>query len=383
MAANHGRLRALRVTLERLGLDERIVKTALAAGLGWWLARVAVGATRPYFAPLAAILIVQVTVAQTVSRGAQRVAGVVLGVAVAMVVTRFWGLTAWSIGGTVLAALALGSLARLGRQGTPQVAVSALLVMIVGAQTRAEYAWLRVLETLVGAAVGVAVNALLIPANYLPEAEAALGDLLREQATVLRGVAAALGGEAAMGGDGRAALDRARAAGRRLAGVRVAVRQAEESLTFNLLAARQRRRLNRMRELLRATTRMALPAADLARTCRDALDRVEATRDGYARDLAAAAALLATAIEDVARLCARCAAAAPRTEALAASVEAVGELRGRLAGAWPTANALGYAAAVLDLERIATGLKGLEGRAGLAPRTPAPGSGSSLLRRGR
>ena len=377
--ADCGGWHAVRMSLERIGLDERVLKTALAAALGWWLARVVVGAPQPYFAPLAAILIVQVTVAQTVSRGVQRVAGVVLGVAVAMVVTRFWGLTAWSIGGLVLAALCLGALAHLGSEGTPQVAVSALLVMIVGAQTRMEYAWLRAVETLVGAAVGVCVNALLVPPNYLPQAEAALTDLLREQAGVLRGVAAALGGQSVAGGAGRAALARARSVGRRLVEVRKAVRQAEESLTFNLLAVSQRRRLNRLRGLLRATTRVALPAADLARICRDALDGVDRSGDPCAADLAAAAGLLAAAVEDVGRARAPDGAAVRPRQAVAASRRRLAGVRRFLTSGLTTVRTLGYAAAVLDLERMADGLEALAAR---SERTPQAGRRIRRMDRG-
>ncbi len=364
-------LRVVRASLDRIGLDERVLKTALAAGLGWWLARVAVGAARPYFAPLAAILIVQATVAQTVSRGVQRVAGVLLGVLVAMAVTRFWGLTAWSIGGMVLAALALGSLTRLGGHGASQVAVSALLVMIVGAQTRVEYAWLRVVETLVGAAVGVVVCALLVPPNYLPRAEQALTDLLREQAGILRGVAAVLAGRCGARGGGGAARVRALAAGHRLAEVRNAVRKAEESLAFNVLAARQRRRLKRVRGLLRATTRLAAPTADLARTCRDRLGGVDAAgRDLWAGELAQAVELLAVAVGDLARACGPDAHEPAARAALVAGREAVGRLRGRLTAAWPGRHALAYAAAVLDLERMAGGLEELAGMSDRKPDAP-------------
>jgi len=160
--------------LQRLGLDAQTLKVALAAALAWSLGRVLPGNPRPYFAPLAAILVAQVTVAATVTRSVQRVLGVVAGVAVALVLVRFAGLSGWSIGAMVLAALLVGRSLHLGPQGTPQAAVSALLVTILGAHTAWAYAWARVVETALGAAVGVLVTALVIPPNYLPEGEAAL-----------------------------------------------------------------------------------------------------------------------------------------------------------------------------------------------------------------
>jgi hypothetical protein len=57
-------------------------KTAIAAGLAWVAALAANPHSRPYFAPLAVLLVVQPTVYDSLSRAFQRVAGVVVGVAV-------------------------------------------------------------------------------------------------------------------------------------------------------------------------------------------------------------------------------------------------------------------------------------------------------------
>src|ERR1700683_1237343 len=73
-------------------------KTAIAGGLAW-VAAVAVNPhSRPYFAPLAVLLIVQPTVYDSLSRAFQRVAGVVAGVAAALAVSHFLAPSPWSIG---------------------------------------------------------------------------------------------------------------------------------------------------------------------------------------------------------------------------------------------------------------------------------------------
>ncbi len=67
-------------------------KTAIAAGLAWLAALAADPHSRPYFAPLAVLLVVQPTVYDSLSRAFQRVAGVVLGVVAALAVSHFrWG----------------------------------------------------------------------------------------------------------------------------------------------------------------------------------------------------------------------------------------------------------------------------------------------------
>src|SRR5271154_6776216 len=64
-------------------------KAAVAAGIAWAVALAVNPHSRPYFAPLAVILIVQPTVYDSLSRAFQRVVGVVLGVGAALAVSHF------------------------------------------------------------------------------------------------------------------------------------------------------------------------------------------------------------------------------------------------------------------------------------------------------
>src|SRR5260221_12973288 len=73
----------------RLGLVTRsqvflAAKTAIAAGLAWVAALAADPHSRPYFAPLAVLLVVQPTVYDSLSRAFQRAVGVVAGGAAAL-----------------------------------------------------------------------------------------------------------------------------------------------------------------------------------------------------------------------------------------------------------------------------------------------------------
>src|SRR3984957_16381922 len=107
-------------------------KAAVAAGIAWAVPLLADPHSRPYFAPLAVILIVQPTVYDSLSRAFQRVVGVVLGVAAALAVSHFFTPSGWSIGIIVFAGLLIGWTVRLGPQGVVQVPVSALLVFAGG-----------------------------------------------------------------------------------------------------------------------------------------------------------------------------------------------------------------------------------------------------------
>jgi uncharacterized membrane protein YgaE (UPF0421/DUF939 family) len=153
----------LRKQLSWLGLPAlQAAKTAVAAGISWFIAANLMGNSIPVFAPLAALLTVQVTVWDSVARGLQRVLGVVVGVLVAYGFARLAGINAWSIALVIFVSLLAGRALRLGQQGSIQVPVSALLVLVLGATTGG-YALDRVLDTMVGAATGILVNVVVVP----------------------------------------------------------------------------------------------------------------------------------------------------------------------------------------------------------------------------
>ena len=116
----------------------------------------------------------QLTVADSITGAAERVAAIVAGVGVALIVTRIMGESTLGIGILVLLSLALGSRLKLGPQAVTQVAVSAMLVLFTGNAHTLSYAGSRIVESVVGAVVGVSINALLVPPSSLPKARAAL-----------------------------------------------------------------------------------------------------------------------------------------------------------------------------------------------------------------
>src|SRR5215213_4569946 len=149
------------VTLEQDTLRQ-IGKTALAATLSWELAIRLLDSPLPALAALGAILTVQVTVKQTVTFGIQQVVGVTVGVGAAIAVIGVLGVHAWTVAVVILIALVIGHLLRLGKQ-VNQVAISALLVLALGTG----YGSVRIVDTLLGAVIGVLVNALLAPPTHV------------------------------------------------------------------------------------------------------------------------------------------------------------------------------------------------------------------------
>jgi uncharacterized membrane protein YccC len=259
-------------------------KTAVAAGLAWVAALAADPHSRPYFAPLAVLLVVQPTVYNSLSRAFQRVAGVVVGVAAALAVSHVLPPGAWSIGVIIFAGLLVGWTARLGPQGVVQVPVSALLVFLVG-QTTPGYAGERIVDTLIGAAVAVAA-VLLTPSAPAPDAvmSQALAPL-RRCTEILRAVSAGIASTWTSGQadswrlDAVAVIDSVATARREHEGLRLSTR-------WNARAARQRAALGQAEEAIRSGERIAIWTQSMTRALADG--------SGRARPMPALSAMLAS-----------------------------------------------------------------------------------------
>ena len=135
--------------------------------------------TAPLLAPLTALLVVQLTPVSLLTSGVQRVMSVVSGVLVALGFAYLVGLTWWSLGILIAVSLLIGMALRLGPQ-IPEVPISAMLVMGVGAGSAGSAAWQRVAETLVGAMVGILSNLLIPPRVVGEDAGAAIEGLALE-----------------------------------------------------------------------------------------------------------------------------------------------------------------------------------------------------------
>jgi hypothetical protein len=111
--------------------------------------------------PLTALLVMQASAFSTLKMGAVRVGAVLAGVLVATLVSIWIGLTWWSLGAVIAASLILAKIFRLGEQAM-EAPISAMLILgVTNPNVAAE---IRVLNTLIGAGVGVAFNLIYPPA---------------------------------------------------------------------------------------------------------------------------------------------------------------------------------------------------------------------------
>ena len=191
----------------------------------------------PIIAALTALLVVQATLSSTLLNGVQRVLSVVSGVALAVLFVAVVGLTWWSLAALVAASILVGQLLRLGPH-LVEVPISAMLVLGVGASGAESVGTGRIVETLIGAAVGMLVNVVFPPAVQTRYAAQALQRFAGEIADLVRDAAAALGSEPVTIEQSTRWLEDARRLNRHVPRVDRALAHAEESRRLNVRALR-------------------------------------------------------------------------------------------------------------------------------------------------
>ncbi|MFF4422515.1 aromatic acid exporter family protein [Streptomyces sp. NPDC001549] len=255
----------------------------------------------PLTAPLTALLVVQVTLYSTLTTSIRRVNSVVVGVLIAIGFSALVGLTWWSLGLLILASLVVGHLVRVD-EFVPEVAISAMLVL--GVTQVADTAWDRVLETVIGAVVGLLVNLLLAPPLWVGPAGAAITDLARRMSRLLDHLGEEPSGPARVE-QAAARLHEARRLDNDIAQVDAALRQAEDSLRLN---PRVKEGLLSRLVLRTGLDTLEICAVVLRVACRTLTDLARARPDGPLFDPATAAALgqvtrhTAIAVESFAQL---------------------------------------------------------------------------------
>ncbi|MDF3311990.1 aromatic acid exporter family protein [Rhodococcus sp. T2V] len=175
---------------ERVALVQAIKATG-AAVLAWVVASRVFDFSQPFLAPWSAIFIVEATVYRSVRSAAQQISAVtvavVLTTAVAAVIP--WELLTLTV--AVLVGLLIGQWHRFGESG-PWIGITALLLLTSGA-TAETLLVERLAETVLGAGIGLVINATIFPPVYGDTARRAthrlateLAALLTDLATVLR-----------------------------------------------------------------------------------------------------------------------------------------------------------------------------------------------------
>ncbi|MFG2891214.1 aromatic acid exporter family protein [Streptomyces sp. NPDC048248] len=224
-----------------------VSKSALAATISWVVADNLLNAQSPAFAPFSAVLIMQVTVYQSVVQSLRYVGAVAAGVAVQAALGFLAGPEVVTFALVTVAALVIGRWPALGAQ-RGQVATAAFFAFSTYASAAGNFEKLAqlgqiVLLVVIGSVVALAVNLAVFPPMRFRSAEFSIRTLAHALGDLLNDIHPALAaGEVE---EERTEQWRTRAAqtGELITQARAGMRTAEESLYYN-----PRRLLRRHRE---------------------------------------------------------------------------------------------------------------------------------------
>lgn len=169
----------------------QVAKSAIATGGAWLLAGWLIPGPPPIFAAIAALLVVQPSLNQSLSKAIERSVGVIVGVIIASLLGLAFGGANWVILVSVVCALFIAWALRMTPGTANQVAISALLVLALGAATP-NYALDRILETGIGAVIGIIVNMLIVPPVAVAPARVSVDAFGEELAASLERLARSL-----------------------------------------------------------------------------------------------------------------------------------------------------------------------------------------------
>ncbi|MFF6909620.1 aromatic acid exporter family protein [Streptomyces sp. NPDC012389] len=194
--------RAVRSACEEAGPERdtlvQSLKAAAAAILAWALTGWWFQAPMALLAPWTAIAMVGSTVYQSLRTGAQQFAIIALGTlwaSAAMALTRDQTMAAMLL--TLPFMMLLGNYRRFGSQGI-YGATTALFVITAGVSSTSTVGH-RLLETLIGAVIGLLVNALVLPPVHLRSVRDRLSRLTQETGELLDAMADGLREENGLG----------------------------------------------------------------------------------------------------------------------------------------------------------------------------------------
>ncbi len=337
----------------------RAVKVGVAASIAWALG-VAAGEPVPVFAAIVPIVAIKQDPFSAAGVSADRILGVFIGVGLGIVALQIQAAPGIALAtGVIAAGIALGTVLRIRGEVNLQITVSALIMLFVGGRAET-VALARIWETAIGAAVALAVAALLWPPDPVGRIRAEEARLRRRLADSLE----ATGGLLETGtGDPEANLERVRARLGEASDLAADVRRARKALRGNPRRRHDRPLLEALAPTAGVLGRCARHVRSLARTVAD-----HATDAGPPDPGPAGPALMAGLRQIAVALAAPGGAPAGALEAATADLD-----RAALAADRPIA-----VLCEAELRRLVADAGGA-GAAADAPATP-PGAGAALPR---
>jgi uncharacterized membrane protein YgaE (UPF0421/DUF939 family) len=163
----------------------------VAAGVAWVIATEVFGHSRPFFAPVSAIITLGLTVSERGRRAVEVAIGVAVGIAVGDLLVLAIGVGAAQLSLVVMLATGLAIFLGSGQMFATQAAVSAALVATLQPPTDG-VTFARFLDALAGGTVALIVSGFVLPADPRSMVRRAAKPLLEELAQTLEDIATAI-----------------------------------------------------------------------------------------------------------------------------------------------------------------------------------------------
>jgi uncharacterized membrane protein YgaE (UPF0421/DUF939 family) len=245
------------LTLARRSSLLQVLKTSVAAVIAWVVAGFALQQPLPIFAAIAALLVVQPSVTQSIEKGIERSIGVVAGVVIALGAGQIFGDYSWVILSVIIISVLVAWALRLSPGA-------------LGGQN-AGYAVERIVETIIGAMIGLIVNLAIVAPVFVSPARVAVAALTKKTAVVLDSLARALSTPQS-DAELRRLLNDARMLHDLRDAASDALRQGANSLTLNPRRSKHHRMLRRETELFEMLTVLVTRTLGMARAIHDRYD---------------------------------------------------------------------------------------------------------------
>ncbi|MFP1624310.1 FUSC family protein [Streptomyces sp. 5K101] len=168
------------------------LKAALAGLIAWMIAGLLLQAPLPFIAPWVVVVLVRSTVYQSVAQALQQLGAIAGGTVLATADGATLGSATAAMAVVLPVTLLLGNWPRLGDQGI--YGATAALFVLTSGDMSVDAATARLLESLLGAAVGVGVNMLVLPPVHLRSTRTAVRAVIDEASQTLTAVAEGLSG---------------------------------------------------------------------------------------------------------------------------------------------------------------------------------------------
>ena len=190
-AAERSRV-SLRTRLERLRLSWRsVVQAGVASAVAWVIATDVFGHKQPFFAPVSAVIVLGLTIAQRGRRAVELAAGVAVGIAVGDLLVFVIGVGPAQLALVVMLAITIAVLVGSGQMLANQAAVSAALVATLQPPTNG-VTFARFLDAAAGGLTALVVSGFVLPDNPVRLVRRAAEPVLGELAATLEDIAVAI-----------------------------------------------------------------------------------------------------------------------------------------------------------------------------------------------